>query len=282
MKRNDLYSKETFTKESLPHNRRQLFFDIFKLHYFSFVKMGVILILFALPLFVVNFFKDYSFIVAKESGNSNNIMVVTCLIIEFFLIILLAVPISGFGKIYHEYAWLEPVFFGDDFKSGIKENIKPTIISAIIVAVSNLIFNIVYYFVDSGWIMAIPFGFNVAVFFPIIMHTIYINFIYTNKYFVNFKLGCYFYLQHLPTTMLSIILIVLFKVYDLFQFANIIAILTKYLVFLIIFIFFMPMILMGIQLNEMRIFDKHINSVRFPHLVNKGLRIIEEETTENK
>ena len=243
--------------------------------------MGVILVLFALPLFIVNFIKDYSFIMAKESGNSNNVLVFTCLIIEFFLILILAVPISGFGKIYHEYAWLEPVFFADDFKSGIKENVKSTMISAIIVAVLNFIFNIIYYFLNNGWIMAIPFGFNVAVFFPIIMHTIYINFIYTNKYFVNFKLGCFFYLKHLPSTILSIILIVLFKVYDLFQFANIIAILTKYLVFLIIFIFFTPMILMGVQLNEMRIFDKHINSVRFPHLVNKGMFIQNEKNEGN-
>ena len=281
MKRNDLYSKETFTKDLLPHNRREVFFDIFKLHYFSFIKMGVILVPFSFPFFIVNFIKDYSFIMAKESGNSNNVLVFTCLIIEFFLILILAVPISGFGKIYHEYAWLEPVFFADDFKSGIKENIKPTMISAIIIAVLNFIFNIIYYFLNNGWIMAIPFGFNVAVFFPIIMHTIYINFIYTNKYFVNFKLGCFFYLKHLPSTILSLILIVLFKVYDLFQFANIIAILTKYLVFLIIFIFFTPMILMGVQLNEMRIFDKHINSVRFPHLVNKGMFIQNEKNEDN-
>ena len=271
MRRNDLYSKQAFTEDNLPKNRREVFFDVLKLHYFSFLKMGLILFAFAIPLFVVNFFKDYSYVIAHETGNSNATILITCIAVETVLILLLAIPIAGFGKIYREYVWLEPVFFAADFKSGIKDNIKPTLISAAIVAILNLIFNVIFHFTDNGWIMAIPFGFNVAVFFPIIMHTVFINFIYTNKYWDNFKVGCFFYFKHLPTTILCIILIVGFKVYDLFLLANIIAILTKYLVLLIVVIFILPLVFLGVQLNEMRIFDKHINSIRFPHLVKKGM-----------
>ena len=241
------------------------------------MKIGLILFAFAIPLFVVNFIKDYSFITANETGNSNTTILVTCIAIETVCILLMAIPVAGLGKIYHEYAWLEPVFFADDFKKGIAENIKPTLISVVLIAILNAIFNIVYYFVGSGWIIAIPFGFNIAVLYPIIMHTLFTSFIYTNKYWDNFKLGCFFYLKHLPTTLLSIVLICAFKVYDLFQFKYIYGILTKNLVFLVIIIFIMPFIFLGVQLNEMRIFDKHINSVRFPHLVNKGLYIIEEQ-----
>ena len=271
MRRNDLYSKQAFTEDNLPKNRREVFFDVLKLHYFSFLKMGLILFAFAIPLFVVNFFKDYSYVIAHETGNSNATILITCIAVETVLILLLAIPIAGFGKIYREYVWLEPVFFATDFKSGIKDNIKPTLISAAIVAILNLIFNVIFHFTDNGWIMAIPFGFNVAVFFPIIMHTVFINFIYTNKYWDNFKVGCFFYFKHLPTTILCIILIVGFKVYDLFLLANIIAILTKYLVLLIVVIFILPLVFLGVQLNEMRLFDKHINSIRFPHLVKKGM-----------
>jgi hypothetical protein len=64
--------------------------------------------------------------------------------------------------------------------------------------------------------------------------------------------------------------------------ANVLAILTKYLIILIFFIFLLPMIVLGIQLNEFRIFDKHINSVRFPHLVNKGLHLETEPNNEGK
>ncbi len=277
MRRNDLYSKQAFTEDNLPKNRREVFFDVLKLHYFSFLKIGLILFAFAIPLFVVNFFKDYSYIIAHETGNSNATILITCIAIETALILLLAIPIAGFGKIYREYVWLEPVFFGTDFKSGVKDNIKPTLISALMVAILNLIFNVIFHFTDSGWIMAIPFGFNVAVFFPIIMHTVFINFIYTNKYWDNFKVGCFFYFKHLPTTLLCIILIVGFKAYDLFQFANIIALLTKYLVLLIVVIFILPLVFLGVQLNEMRIFDKHINSIRFPHLVKKGMHVKKEK-----
>ncbi len=271
MRRNDLYSKQAFTEDNLPKNRREVFFDVLKLHYFSFLKMGLILFAFAIPLFVVNFFKDYSYVIAHETGNSNATILITCIAVETVLILLIAIPIAGFGKIYREYVWLEPVFFAADFKSSVKDNIKPTLISAVIVAILNLIFNVIFHFTDNGWIMAIPFGFNVAVFFPIIMHTVFINFIYTNKYWDNFKVGCFFYFKHLPTTILCIILIVGFKAYDLFLLANIIAILTKYLVLLIVVIFILPLVFLGVQLNEMRIFDKHINSIRFPHLVKKGM-----------
>ena len=282
MARRSMYSKNNFSKDQLPSNRRQVFFDVFKLHYFSFIKMGLILFAFAIPLFIINFVKDYSFIIADETGNSNTTMLITCIGIETIFVIFMAIPVAGLGKIYHEYAWLEPVFFADDFKKCVKENIKPALVSTILIAILNAIFNFVYYFSGSGWIIAIPFGFNIAILYPIIMHTLFISFIYTNKYWDNFKLGCFFYFRHLPTTLLSIILICAFKVYDLFQFKYIYGILTKNLVFLIIIIFVMPFIFLGVQLNETRIFDKHINSVRFPHLLNKGLYIKEADKPEEE
>ena len=271
MSKKYLYSKKQFSENDLPSNRKEVFFDVLKLHYFSLIKIGLIILLFALPLFIINFFKDYSFIIAHESGESNVVILIVLCSIEVLAVLLMSIPVAGLGRIYREYAWLEPVFFTNDFKTSLKENFKPTFISFIWIAILNLIFNIIYYFLNNGWIIAIPFGFNIAVFFPILMHAIFINFTYTNKYWTNFKLACFFYLKHLPSTMLCIILICAFKVYDLFQFTNIIAILTKNFVFIIILLFIMPMIFLGTQLNELRIFDKHINSVRFPELVNKGI-----------
>ena len=282
MNKKGLYSSKQFTENDLPSNRREVFFDVLKLHYFSLIKIGLIILLFALPLFITNFFKDYSFIVAHESGESNTIILIVLCSVEVLAVLLMSIPAAGLGRIFREYAWLEPVFFTTDFKTSLKDNFKPTFISFIWIAILNLIFNIIYYFLNNGWIIAIPFGFNIAVFFPILMHTIFINFTYTNKYWVNYKLACFFYLKHLPSTMLCIILICAFKVYDLFQFTNIIAILTKNFVFIIILLFIMPMILLGTQLNELRIFDKHINSVRFPHLVNKGIHQKVEEKEEPK
>lgn len=271
MSRKYLYSSKQFNENDLPSNRREVFGDVLKLHYFSLIKIGLIILLFALPLFVINFFKDYSFIIAHDTGESNSLILAILCVVEAFAILLLSIPVAGLGRIFREYAWLEPVFFSADFKTSLKDNIKPTFISCLLIAILNLIFNLIYYFMNSGWIIAIPFGFNLVVFFPIIMHALFINFTYTNRYWVNFKLACFFYLKHLPSTMLCIVLICAFKIYDLFQFANIIAILTKNFVLIVIVLFIMPMILLGTQLNELRIFDKHINSVRFPELVNKGI-----------
>lgn len=282
MSRKYLYSNENFNEKSLPSTRRGVFKDVLKLHYFSLIKIGLVMFLFAAPLLVTSFFLDYSFIIAHETGASNSYTIIICSVIEILCLLFLAIPVSGLGKVFREYCWLEPVFFVDDFKKGIKDNLKPTLISLLLIGILNLIFNMVFYFSQSGWLVAIPFGFNVAVLFPILLHTIFINFTYTNKYFVNFKLGCYFYFKHLPSSLLSVLLLIGIKVYDLFMLANVLAILTKYLIILIFFIFLLPMIVLGIQLNELRIFDKHINSVRFPHLVNKGLHIETEPNNEGK
>ena len=281
MSRKYLYSNKQFNENDLPSNRKEVFFDVLKLHYFSLIKIGLISLLFSLPLFIINFFKDYSFIVAHETGESNTVILIVLCTVEVFAVLLMSIPAAGLGRIFREYAWLEPVFFTSDFKTSLKDNFKPTFISFVWIAILNLVFNAIYYLYNSGWVIAIPFGLNVGVFFPLLMHAIFINITYTNKYLVNFKVACYFYFKHLPSTMLCIFLICAFKVYDLFQFANIIAILTKNFVFVIIIIFIMPMILLGTQLNELRIFDKHINSVRFPDLVNKGIhQKAKDETTQ--
>lgn len=279
MSRKYLYSNKQFNENDLPSNRKEVFFDVLKLHYFSLIKIGLIILLFALPLFIINFFKDYSFIVAHETGESNTIILIVLCAVEVLAVLLMSIPAAGLGRIFREYAWLEPVFFTSDFKTSLKDNFKPTFISFVWIALLNLVFNAVYYLYNSGWVIAIPFGLNIGVFFPLLMHAIFINFTYTNKYWANFKVSCYFYFKHLPSTMLCIILICAFKVYDLFQFTNIIAILTKNFVFIIIILFIMPMILLGTQLNELRIFDKHINSVKFPELVNKGIhqKVIDEK-----
>lgn len=280
MNRKDLYAKNDFSKESLPHNRKEVFFDVSRLHYFSFLKIGVILFLFALPLLTASFFLDYSFIIAHENDSSNALIIIICSFTEIIGLLILAVPISGLGKIYREYVWLEPVFFADDFRKGIKDNYKVTAISFLIIGILNFVFNMIYFFLNNGWIIAIPFGFNVAVLYPILMHTIFLNFTYSNKYGDNFKVACFLYLKHLPTTLLCSILIIAIKAYDLFQLANIIAILTKYLVILIYFVFLLPIIIIGVQLNEMRIFDKEINASRFPELINRGIVIVPSENEE--
>lgn len=282
MRKKSLYSTSDFKKDSLPTNRKELFWDILKNHYFSFLKTGLILVLFCLPLLFIGFIKDYSYIYANENGISNEATLITASAVEIIFVILLSIFASGMGKIYKEYSWMDPVFFKDDFKIGVKENIKPTIISAIFIALLNFFFNFVYVVSDNGFITAIPFGFNTVVLFPIFLHVIFINFLYTNKYGTNFSLGCFFYLKHLPSTLLLTMLIILPKAFDFFHFANIFTILTKYIIIAIYIIFIIPLILLIAQLNEMRIFDKRVNVIRFPEMVNKGLYIPEKKTDSSK
>ena len=120
MSKKYLYSKKQFSENDLPSNRKEVFFDVLKLHYFSLIKIGLIILLFALPLFIINFFKDYSFIIAHESGESNVVILIVLCSIEVLAVLLMSIPVAGLGRIYREYAWLEPVFFTNDFKTSLK------------------------------------------------------------------------------------------------------------------------------------------------------------------
>ena len=269
--RKPFYKKDDFTENSLPSTRAELFNDVSRIHFFDLVKIGLMLLAFFAPLLIVMYLKDYSYIDAYNNDYSNFKVLLIFSFIEVPLVILAFFGVAGVGQIYLNLSFMEPVFFLNDFKEGIKKNWKPTLVSAIIVALFTLLFNYLKICEFSGWFLAIPFGFNFVVIFPIILHTLFLNFVYTNKYSANLKLGCYLYLKHLPTTLLCTLLIVFPLFFELFYSANVLALSLKFVFIVLLFIFYFPFAIFGTQLNELRIFDKRINSTRFPEIVGKGL-----------
>lgn len=270
MKRNKFASRD-FEKNLLPTNRRELFFDVLKLHYLTLLKLGLLLTIFAIPLIVCMFVKDYSYVIKAESGQDNAWFLFFLSFIEAICFMIFAIGLGGIGKIFKEFSWMEPVFFKDDFLKGVKENIKPTLIISLLAGISHIAFNYIYIFSVSPWIKAIPFGFNYAILYPVLLITFFINVIYTNKFFLNLKLGIYVYIKHLPSIILCVLLVYILLIPNFFPMMYFLGSIFKVFLFVLFMIFILPMIILGINLNMMRIFDKEFNQQNFPQLVNKGL-----------
>ena len=169
--RKNKFSKSDFNETSLPKNRKELFFDILKQNHSILFKIAGLLILFLIPFLTVLALKDYSFIVAHNEDKSNATMLIVCFILEILAILIFAIAISGFAKIFKELCYMEPVFFKDDFLKGVKENIKPTLLIALIVGIINFMFQYCYYFIDNGWLKAVPFG---VIYFIIYLQIIFL------------------------------------------------------------------------------------------------------------
>ncbi len=136
-----------FTRQMLPQNRRQVFWDVVKLHWRKFLLYGLILLLFAAPMILFNVMEDIQVAILAENmaqmtekelqelhlqvaslRNTHAILNVPC-------ILLIALYLSGMIRVVRQYGWLENVFFSTDFGKGIRQNMGHTLAVAAVLSV---------------------------------------------------------------------------------------------------------------------------------------------------
>lgn len=131
------YSKEDFSEDSLPNNRREQFFDIVKMEWRTLFYIGLSIFLTTIPLAALLLFKSsYSVVLTEQissAGEANDRLYKFVLDMMFdggiFLcIFLVALGIAGNLRVLRNLAWGEGVLFWRDFKDGIRKNYKPTIL----------------------------------------------------------------------------------------------------------------------------------------------------------
>ncbi len=123
-------AKQDYTVAMLPHNRREVFFDVLKMNWGRFILYGFMFLLLSLP------FHLSSVMQTVQIGNimSNAELDETQKIVESMRVqneealikipcfVLLSFGIAGFSRVIRQYAWGENVFFGSDFFKGLKSN----------------------------------------------------------------------------------------------------------------------------------------------------------------
>ncbi len=150
---------EGYARASLPSNRWELFWDIFKGRFWKLVIINLLVLLFFVPLFLLLFFRStfiagfgasYPFAqglgVGYQApvsliGYEQQIVINVNLMVYLFLpvaLMIAAVGVSGGAYVIRNMVWTEGIFVANDFWRGIRQNIKQMLIIA-------LLFSIVFY-----------------------------------------------------------------------------------------------------------------------------------------
>lgn len=135
MKRKPKVSKTAYTQNMLPQNRKEIFFDVIHLQWRNLLLLGLILLLFALPLLLSTIAEDIyipNFYASVDPDTTEQQMEAAYALayweigrslVNTLLLVLFSVAVSGVCRIIRQYAWEENVHIPTDFVKGIKDNI---------------------------------------------------------------------------------------------------------------------------------------------------------------
>jgi len=269
-----------FTKDMLPHNRIEQFFDVVKLNWKTILGIGLLLLLFSLPVVGVLIFGDYratSILQNKEltQEDISSLIIANKLITAGILIVglvIFAICIAGILRIIRSIVFSEGVFFWHDFAKGIKQNGLTFVILFFILGVLNFLVTLVINAtVDiPSFLLYLPLFILALLIYPIaVVETFYLN-LYCSSFFKAVKNCAYLYFRHLPFYLLFIALLSI----NIPIVLLISSILIRYFVMLCITTVFVPFALVMLFIYSNKVFDLHINKDHYPELYSKGLYII--------
>ena len=281
-----------FTENMMPHTRKEVFFDVWKMHWFDLLKLGFILLIAFLPVLMMTVTKDayeakmmaeIEVNASQETLKELQISVLmfqsTSAFIQVPLYMLFAIVLSGALRLVRQYAWEEVVFLGRDLWIGIKQNWKQTIGLAFLLGLQNAIGQ---YLNAMGTITQdLPLKIAGGVFdgvtwlicFPIYAYILIGISIYSNTFMQNLKAAFALYAKApLKTLLILTLLIAVFLISLLPQF-------LCHIIGQIAGMLLLPILLLIWFLFTSAQLDKHINPIYFPELIGRGLY---QENTESE
>lgn len=287
-------SKKEYDSSMLPKNRKEVFFDVMKLHWGKFLMFGCLMFLFAFPIhfcaMAEDFYQMQLYATLPANPTEEQAASVLSAIMTFNLIknainvgllVLFSVGLSGMARIIRQYCWGENVDFGHDFILGIKQNGKQfaliAFIAGIIAFVCNYITQISSTIVSNEiyeWIGIIPSILCAVFLIPVAGFALVASACYENKLRHNLKIGRVCYFKNLWKTLLACICCLAVFVIQLLPFF------WCHLIGRIVATLLIPEIMLGWYLFALGRLDEAVNKKLHPELVGKG--IYKPEAEENK
>ncbi len=282
VKNNNKKSKTDFTKDMLPTTRREVFFDVLKLHWQNFLIYGILILLATLPMQVVSLnemftVSDFNSALSEATEEQTQLLLhelVSFKILYAFLkipcLMIIMLVLSGFMKVIRNYAWEEPVEVIPDFASGFRENAPQMAALGFTVGVCYALSKSAYVLAQYGssefsLALMVPMCIFIVCVLPMFAYSVSCISVYTNKFFGVLKIGMTVAiasplktLTALAVCLLPFLLEFIPNVYGMIA-ARII---TGLLI---------PFIMLGWFLHSYNLFDAFINEKSFPELVGRGL-----------
>ncbi len=280
-KRKPKVAKKDFTKDSLPHSRRDVFMEILKNRWKDLLKLGALLLLFSFPLLVfgavgeinaANIYAEYkngaisAEKYATEVAASNGAFA----LIKISGYLILSVGIAGSARVLRQIIWDEPLFFSEDFRDGIK-------IYGGQFALAMFLYGLCAYtavFFSSatnGILYAIALGLGVFILLPAMFFWLSERTVYSGRIGENIRNGFMFYVRTLFKSIGMLLLAFLpFILEYVLEFFGLYNFIFKYVYLLICTFLLLPLGIMLWLLYTYSVFDKYINAELFPEILHKG------------
>ena len=266
------------TKNELPKNRTEVFFDCIKLRPLVFFKTGIIVFLGFMPFLIIDFLREATVIKvfaavsdgALAAENAERMIRSYMTLFSLFDIlsfIIAGVMLAGATRVISRLVWSEGVFFMQDLADGVRSNGLFFAVIGLIAGLFTFLFTAAQgagEFYDKA-LVAIKYA-AAILFAPIAIFALMETVIYKLGAFAKIKNAAVLYLKTLPTTLLMLAAIV--APYYLCYIGNM---LVRYVALSVFLLFFAPMLLAGAFLYSSYVFDKFINKDHFPELYDRGV-----------
>lgn len=159
---------EGYARASLPSNRWELFWDIFKGRFWKLVIINILILIFFIPVALIFFMRSnaisnlgalypfsQNFGIGYQAplsmvGYAENIVFTVDSMIYLFMpvaLVIAAIGVSGGAYVIRNMVWTEGIFVANDFWRGVKQNIKQ------IIAVA-LVYSLVFYLTNLSVALA--------------------------------------------------------------------------------------------------------------------------------
>lgn len=278
-------AEKDFVGDMLPHNRKEVFKDVLKLHFKMLLACGLLVFAFMIPL---HFTAIWEALVKAQISASlgqkptlEQISNATLSIISFSNMrglidivgfIVLFIGLSGLARVIKRYAYEENVYFRYDFMEGIRENWLQYSLLGLIVGVLKFVCT----YINNTATLAAGHGevYSYLGLIPTILFSVFliptamyaaVNMsVYKNSFRQNVKIGFALYAKRLWKTILAVICCAVVFIPQMIP--NLICLIVGRIVSSVI----LPFIMLGWWLFAYNGLDDLINPKFAPELVGKG------------
>ena len=275
-------AKVDFQIASLPQTRKEVFADVLKIHWRSFIGFAFLFVLFTIPFHVLGINEDIvqmntmqDFVnMSAEQQQAAIVQVLsvknTSAILNIISFVIFSVFLSGMLRVIRQYSWEENVFFGYDMIQGIKQNIGQILPLFVLVGVINTFVVYAYNFstlttdATSVILLAMAVCAVMIIGLPTLAYTLVSVSLYDNSLIGHIKLGA---VMAFKAPLKSFSMLVLFLVpFALAMVPHIIF----HVIGRLIGSFCLPIVLLAWYLFALDRFDEVVNKTKFPELVGRG------------
>lgn len=264
-----------FEANMLPATRREVFWDVVKLHFPKLALCGMVSLLFTLPFLFTTMARDNlqaSFYEISLSGSRDDETVLVYLttyqnviaLVEVPCFLLLSVGLAGLARIVKRFAWEEPVRVGEDFIKGIAQNWKHYLLLGLLTGLANFACRYVGQ-IMGGFGEIFPVLLSVLTLGPLAAFLTAIIAVYDLHFSECLKYALLLYGKNAPKTLLTASICFLPFIPQMLPniYCHTIGRLVSSLA--------IPFVMLAWFLFTFSCLDRNINRDRYPDLVDRGL-----------